>query len=115
MLRLREALLERRRKAWLAALLAGVALLLFWAHGSPEAHSMHDQADGDEIGTVVSICLAVAELSLGLSTLALVGLLSRRTRSPKLRLSRPTLPRLVSAPPDSRARAGPASLQVFLL
>ncbi len=104
-IRLRALIKRRPHRGMFVALLAALCMLLAWEHGGFAE---------DHMGEAVSICLAVVESA---AILVAGGATLRRARRPRPpRRLAPRAP-LLSAPLPStpaRARAGPASLQVFL-
>ena len=115
MIRLRAQFQRRGRSLLIAGALALVCVALAWAHSTPESHEMGAMGD-DSMADVAAICLGVLEVSGGLLTVVLGGLIVQRSRnrprsSPAAR-ERIAGVRVASNPPFF-ARAGPAVLQVL--
>lgn len=94
--------------------LALMCLAVAWAHSAPAAHDM-DSGGDDQMAPIVSICLAVVQVAVGLVAAVVGATALIRRRLP--RLTRATAAAEVffarGLIPPVAARAGPAGLQVF--
>lgn len=110
MIRLRLHLKRARRSLLIIGAVGFLCLAIAWMHGTPAGH---ETAGHEDMGVVVSICLAVLEAGLGLiAVVSTVRWLQRRRPG----RNREIAPRIRLAPvicPEGWARAGPADLQVF--
>jgi hypothetical protein len=115
MIRLRSLIKRQSRSLLIGGALAVVCLALALAHSAPAGHEM--SASGDEqMADIVSVCLAVLQVTGGMLAAAILGaVIIRRWRPPRM-LGAPRWPGLAVGP-DAwtlvAARAGPAELQVF--
>lgn len=105
MIALRETVRRVRRRIGLLAVLVLLATLITWAHTGLAM-------DGMPAGEVVAVCVAIMQTGVvAVAVLALVaGVGPRRLRVPRLSLITQCTPQPRAVP----ARAGPATLQVFL-
>lgn len=114
MIHLRTLLQRCRRSVLVAGALALVCLAVAWTHSAPAAHDM-DVGGDDQMAPIVSICLAVVQIAVGLLA-AVVGATTIVHRRAPRRSSPTATTGLFLAQrltPPVAARAGPAALQVF--
>ncbi|UJA18732.1 hypothetical protein HJD18_02740 [Thermoleophilia bacterium SCSIO 60948] len=115
MLTIRSWLKREGRPAWCALAVLALAIVLWWAHSTPQAHEMHEGSMEESLRTAISICLAIGIAYAGVKRMG--GSLPGRRWFEARGLYRLTAGDCPSAsgPDRATARAGPVSLGVLRL